>query len=289
MPYVMLLTRLFKHILQTNPQSINPFDRFTYHERVMNPLDIPRKTIKDKGKRADPSSSSSSSDENEEPSFLEFYEKLSDNENLIDEKKENRGMFKCLNRYFDTITKSTHYTSLSSPSESLTPTHVVPPPILRLVIPMKLEPQELPQQTLSANDPYVLAVNNWPPGPLNLSPPPRVYQPPLVFLHPPPRFEQHLSPQPLFVNINNNAPQLENTQHPSPNIGNQDFPNPPNNILDLVHPNDMPYLHNMFCQCCSTTRHEIQMLRNQIKEILNHLDKLPLDRIEGIEDNVEGL
>ncbi|GKB36265.1 hypothetical protein Tco_0881207 [Tanacetum coccineum] len=69
MPYAMLLTRLFKHTLQSNPQSIVPFDRFTYHERVMNPLDIPRKTIKDKGKRADPpssSSSSSSSDENED-------------------------------------------------------------------------------------------------------------------------------------------------------------------------------------------------------------------------------
>ncbi|GJX47153.1 hypothetical protein Tco_0272343 [Tanacetum coccineum] len=74
----------------------------------MNPLDIPRKTIKDKGKRVDPpssSSSSSSSDENEEPSFLEFQKKLSDNENLTDEQKEKRGMFKCLNRYSDTITK----------------------------------------------------------------------------------------------------------------------------------------------------------------------------------------
>ncbi|GKB85399.1 hypothetical protein Tco_0957671 [Tanacetum coccineum] len=82
--------------------------RFTYHERVMNPLDIPRKTIKDKGKRVDPPSSflsSSSSDENEEPSFLDFYKKLSDNKNLTDEQKEKRGMFKCLNRYFDTITK----------------------------------------------------------------------------------------------------------------------------------------------------------------------------------------
>ncbi|GKB36266.1 hypothetical protein Tco_0881208 [Tanacetum coccineum] len=76
-----------------------------YHERVMNPLDIPRKTIKDKGKRADPpsSSSSSSSDENEEPSCLEFYVKLSDNKNLRQNHK--RGIFKCLNRYFDTITK----------------------------------------------------------------------------------------------------------------------------------------------------------------------------------------
>ncbi|GJU69599.1 hypothetical protein Tco_1255858 [Tanacetum coccineum] len=108
MPYDMLFERLFKHILQSNPQSIVPFGSFTYHERVMNPLDISRKTIKDKGKRVDPPSSSSSSssfDENEEPSFLEFYKKLSDNEDLTDEQKEKRGMFKCLNRYCDTITK----------------------------------------------------------------------------------------------------------------------------------------------------------------------------------------
>ncbi|GKB87082.1 hypothetical protein Tco_0959354 [Tanacetum coccineum] len=107
MPYAMLLTRLYKYILQTNPQSIVPFDRFTYHERVMNPLDISRKTIKDKGKRAAPpsSSSSSSSNENEEPSFLQFYEELSNDEDLTDAQREKRGMFKCFNRYFYEITK----------------------------------------------------------------------------------------------------------------------------------------------------------------------------------------
>ncbi|GKA52963.1 hypothetical protein Tco_0746278 [Tanacetum coccineum] len=40
--------------------------------------------------------------------------------------------------------KSTHYTSSSSPSECPTPTHVAPPPKLRFVIPIKKEPQELP-------------------------------------------------------------------------------------------------------------------------------------------------
>ncbi|GJR31322.1 hypothetical protein Tco_1107554 [Tanacetum coccineum] len=39
---------------------------------------------------------------------------------------------------------STHYTSSSSPSASPTPTYVAPPPKLRFVIPLKLEPQELP-------------------------------------------------------------------------------------------------------------------------------------------------
>ncbi|GJT31299.1 hypothetical protein Tco_0911574 [Tanacetum coccineum] len=40
--------------------------------------------------------------------------------------------------------KSTHYTSSLSPSESPIPTHVVPPPRLHFVILIKLEPQELP-------------------------------------------------------------------------------------------------------------------------------------------------
>nr|GEU87729.1 hypothetical protein [Tanacetum cinerariifolium] len=54
MPYAMLLTKLYKYILQKNPQSVVLFDSFMFHQRVMNPLDIPKKTIKDKGKRAAP-------------------------------------------------------------------------------------------------------------------------------------------------------------------------------------------------------------------------------------------
>ncbi|GJS91680.1 hypothetical protein Tco_0774316 [Tanacetum coccineum] len=107
MAYVMILTRLYKYILKTNPQSIVPFYSFMYHERVMNPLDISRKTIKDKGKRVAPpsSSSSSSSNEDKEPSFLQFYEDLSDDEDLTDAQKDKRGMFKCMNRYFVKMTK----------------------------------------------------------------------------------------------------------------------------------------------------------------------------------------
>ncbi|GJW76557.1 hypothetical protein Tco_0138239 [Tanacetum coccineum] len=66
--------------------------------------------------------------------------------------------------------KSTHYTSSSSPSESPTPTHVAPPPKLCFVILIKLKPQELPLP----NDPYAQTMDNWPPGPSNPSPPPRV-------------------------------------------------------------------------------------------------------------------
>ncbi|GJQ99560.1 hypothetical protein Tco_0522545 [Tanacetum coccineum] len=159
--------------------------------------------------------------------------------------------------------KSTHYISSSSLSESPTPTHVAPSPKLHFVIPIKQEPQELSPLQTSPNNPHVSTMDNWPPSPSNPSPPPHVSRPPPRFLNPPPEFEPLLSTQPLFVNINNNtpyllnnAPPLENIYHPPPNLGNQDFPNPPN-ILNFVHPNDIPHLHNMFCQCCSTTRHEI--------------------------------
>nr|GEX10001.1 hypothetical protein [Tanacetum cinerariifolium] len=70
--------------------------------------------------------------------------------------------------------KSTHYTSSSSPSESLTPTHVAPPPKLHFVILIKQEPQELPPLKISPNDPHVQIMNNWPPGPSNPSPPSHV-------------------------------------------------------------------------------------------------------------------
>ncbi|GKB36873.1 hypothetical protein Tco_0881815 [Tanacetum coccineum] len=88
MPFAMLLTRLYNHILDTNPQAIVPIAR--------------------KGKEASPpiiSSSSSSSDDNEAPSFLEFYDELSDSEDLTKAQREKRGMFKCLNQYVGTITK----------------------------------------------------------------------------------------------------------------------------------------------------------------------------------------
>ncbi|GKC62450.1 hypothetical protein Tco_1095048 [Tanacetum coccineum] len=108
MPFAMLLTRLYNYILLINPQAIVPLNRFTFHERVTNPLDISRIPIKEKGKRiastSASSSSSSSSDGNEAPSFLEVYEERSNNDNLIDTQREKRGMFKCLNCYFGTIT-----------------------------------------------------------------------------------------------------------------------------------------------------------------------------------------
>nr|GEV05257.1 hypothetical protein [Tanacetum cinerariifolium] len=126
--------------------------------------------------------------------------------------------------------KSTHYTSSSSPSESLIPTHVTPPPKLRFVIPIKLEPQELPPPQISPNDLYVQTMDNWPPSPSNPSLPPRVSRPHPDFLNLPSKFEPLPSTQPLFVNINNNtlllhnnAPPLENLHHPPPNLGNQDF------------------------------------------------------------------
>ncbi|GJY73309.1 hypothetical protein Tco_0477740 [Tanacetum coccineum] len=142
------------------------------------------------------------------------------------------------------------------------------------------EPQELLPPQISPNDPYAQTMDNWPPDPYNPSPPLRVSRPPPGFPNLPPEFEPLPSTQPLFVNINNNinkthilhnnAPPLENIHHPPPNLRNQDFPNPPN-ILDFVHPNDMPHLHNMFCQCCSTTRHEIQMLQNRVNYMFSYI------------------
>ncbi|GJS60685.1 hypothetical protein Tco_0655469 [Tanacetum coccineum] len=147
--------------------------------------------------------------------------------------------------------KSTHYTSSSSPK--LTPLQISP------------------------NDPYAQTMDNWPSVPSNPSPPLRVSRPPPSFPNAPLGLEPLPSTQPLFVKIKNNTPLLHNNvpllehiHHPPPNLGNQDFPNPPN-ILDFVHPNDMPHLHNLFCQCCSTTRHEIQMLQNRANYMFSYI------------------
>ncbi|GKB76727.1 retrovirus-related pol polyprotein from transposon TNT 1-94, partial [Tanacetum coccineum] len=140
-----------------------------------------------------------------------------------------------------TSSRSTYQTISSFTSESPTPTHVAPPPKLRFVIPLKLEPQELPPQQTLPHNPHVSTMDNWLPIPSNPSPPP-------LFSHPPSRLEHPPPPQPLFVNINNNIPQQENLSNLPPNLGNQQLPNPPN-ILDFIHPNDLPHLHNMFCQC----------------------------------------
>ncbi|GKC66161.1 hypothetical protein Tco_1098759, partial [Tanacetum coccineum] len=86
MPFAMLLTRLYNHILQTNPQAIVPPARFTFHEHVMDPLDTSRNPSKEKGKKIVTSSvissSSSSSNDNEASFFLEFFDELSDSEDL---------------------------------------------------------------------------------------------------------------------------------------------------------------------------------------------------------------
>nr|GEV17823.1 retrotransposon-related protein [Tanacetum cinerariifolium] len=109
MPFSMLLTHLYNHIIAINPQAIIPIVRFTFHEHVMDPLDISRNPSTEKGKKiASPSiitSSSSSSDDNEEPFFLELYDELSDSEDLTQAQREKRGMFKCFNRYTGGILK----------------------------------------------------------------------------------------------------------------------------------------------------------------------------------------
>ncbi|GKA52964.1 hypothetical protein Tco_0746279 [Tanacetum coccineum] len=94
MPFAMLLNRLYRHTFQINPQAIVSPTRFTFHEHVMDPLDISRNPCKEKGKNTTSpsiiSSSSSSSDDNEAPSFLEFYDELSDSEDLTKAQREKR-------------------------------------------------------------------------------------------------------------------------------------------------------------------------------------------------------
>ncbi|GJS38913.1 hypothetical protein Tco_0563956 [Tanacetum coccineum] len=115
---------------------------------------------------------------------------------------------------------------INSPSESPTPTHVAIPPKLRIIISVKLEPEELPPQQTPPHSSHISNTDNWPSSSSNMSPPPRFAHPPLRFKHPP-------SPQPLFVNIKNNAPQQEHLPNLPPNLGNQQLPNPHNNILDF--------------------------------------------------------
>ncbi|GKF73965.1 hypothetical protein Tco_0220297 [Tanacetum coccineum] len=93
----MLLTRLYNHILQTNPQALVPPASFTFHEHVMDPLNISMNPSKEKGKKIVSSSvissSSSSSNDNEAPSFLEFYDELSDSEDSTKAQREKREVF----------------------------------------------------------------------------------------------------------------------------------------------------------------------------------------------------
>ncbi|GKD39718.1 hypothetical protein Tco_1259925 [Tanacetum coccineum] len=105
----MLLTRLYNHILTTNPQAIVLIARFTLHEHVMDPLDISRNPSKEKGKKTTStsviSSLSSSFDDIEAPSFIEFYDELSNSKDLTNAQREKIITFKCLNCYVGSITK----------------------------------------------------------------------------------------------------------------------------------------------------------------------------------------
>ncbi|GKA31843.1 hypothetical protein Tco_0718210 [Tanacetum coccineum] len=101
MPFSMLLTRLYNYIIATNLEVIVPIARFTFHEHVMDPLDISRNPSTEKGKKiVSPSvisSSSSSIHDNEAPSFLTFYmTNLTVRSNQHN--KEERNVLKCLNR-----------------------------------------------------------------------------------------------------------------------------------------------------------------------------------------------
>ncbi|GJU41753.1 hypothetical protein Tco_1194710 [Tanacetum coccineum] len=86
------------HVLALSHVIFNVFGFSIAKRCVMDPIDISSNRSKEKGKNviSSPviSSSSSSSDDNEGPSFLEFYDELSDSEDLTKAQQEKRGMFK---------------------------------------------------------------------------------------------------------------------------------------------------------------------------------------------------
>ncbi|GJX85137.1 hypothetical protein Tco_0335911 [Tanacetum coccineum] len=106
LPSTKLSARSYSRALKDDP-NMSKEQRET--RGIFKNLDISRNPSKEKGKKiASPSvtiASSSSSNDNEAPSFLEFYDELSDSEDLTKAQREKRGMFKCLNRYVGTITK----------------------------------------------------------------------------------------------------------------------------------------------------------------------------------------
>nr|GEX43360.1 integrase, catalytic region, zinc finger, CCHC-type, peptidase aspartic, catalytic [Tanacetum cinerariifolium] len=182
--------------------------------------------------------------------------------------------------------KSTHYTSSSSPSESPTPNHVAPLPKLRFVILIKQEPQELPLLQMSPNDPYAQTMDNWPSGPSNPYLPPRVSRPPFGFLNPPPKFKPLPSTHPFFVNINNNipylhnnAPSLENIYNPPQNLRNKDFLKPLNVVLWIVDSG-----------CSKHMTGNLQLLKNFVEQFMGTV-RFRNDHfaaITGYRDNVQG-
>ncbi|GJZ39157.1 hypothetical protein Tco_0585720 [Tanacetum coccineum] len=242
LPYGLLLTRLYRHVLAKHPKLFRPHSKlhFVLHFRVMNSINAKTEKGKAKDKEAKaqlPNSPSSAESTNQSSPLLCYLQR----EALVNQCEEQ-------------------------PNER-TPS---PPPRKK-----SLSSPQAPSKSISSKSTHYTSSSS--PSSSNPSPPPRVSRPSPGFPNPPPEFEPLPSTQSLFVNINNNTPHLlnnepplENIYHPPPNLGNQDFPNPPN-ILDFVHPNDMPHLHNMFCQCCSTTRHEIQMLRNRVNYMFSYI------------------
>nr|GEU35046.1 uncharacterized mitochondrial protein AtMg00810-like [Tanacetum cinerariifolium] len=95
-------TPMSMEIKLTKDDDANSVDSSKYQDILRNPSE-------EKGKKNASllviSSSSSSFDNNEAPSFLEFYDELSDSEDLTKAQREKGGMFKCLDRYVSTITK----------------------------------------------------------------------------------------------------------------------------------------------------------------------------------------
>ncbi|GKB55176.1 hypothetical protein Tco_0905929, partial [Tanacetum coccineum] len=209
LPYDMILSRLFKN-LKANMTQGSFDEHYKLVPRKMSSLKAkqpkkpPPKRTRNVGKSKQTQLSTSSSTESPPSDNGDFpsnklsprsYSRaLKNDPNMSKEQRETRVMFKNLGRALHNFAR------------------------------IKLEPQELPPPQMSLNDPYAQTMDNWPPGPSNPFPPPRISRPPLGFPNPPLEFEPLPSTQPLFVNINNKTPLLHNNAPPLENIHRQ----PPN-------------------------------------------------------------
>ncbi|GJV23366.1 hypothetical protein Tco_1376061 [Tanacetum coccineum] len=94
MPLIKLIFQTLKMSFKTFafPQAIVPIDRFTFHEHVMDPLDISRNPSKEKGKKIASSSVISST----KLSPRSYHRAFKDDPNMSKEQRETKGMFKNL-------------------------------------------------------------------------------------------------------------------------------------------------------------------------------------------------
>nr|GEV41713.1 hypothetical protein [Tanacetum cinerariifolium] len=208
--------------------------------------------------------------------------------------------------------KSTHYTSSSSPSESPTPTHVAPPHKLHFVIPIKQEPQEIPLLQMSPNDPYAQTIDNWPSGPFNPSStttgvtdwyqshgyreqghaydaiiPSQVPIPAPIIVPPSPMLSLIFNHQEFFV-PEELVPPKEQVSYPTSSSTN--LSNPSQKQACTLVPQSFsaytPTPPQIFEIGKSSIKMHLKHHEKQTEDILNYLEELSFHRIEKIEQRL---